>query len=154
MTMKRSVIMAALALTPSLLHAQATSPAQTASHTVLEARATAPAAISAAPAKDSGSSVRVSTGIVAPKLIKKADINAIAGLSEAFIPGDTTVVVSMTVDATGKPTNLAIAQGFGPVVDQEVLKAVSQFRFEPGTLDGQPFALPVRLQVVIEHNSK
>jgi len=152
--MKRSVIMAALALTPSLLHAQATSPAQTASHTVLEARATAPAAISAAPAKDSGGSVRVSTGIVAPKLIKKADINAIAGLSEAFIPGDTTVVVSMTVDATGKPTNLAIAQGFGPVVDQEVLKAVSQFRFEPGTLDGQPFALPVRLQVVIEHNSK
>jgi len=154
MTMKRSVIMAALALTPALLHAQATSPAQTASHTVLEARATAPAAIKTAVPTDAPGSVRVSTGIVAPKLIKKADINAISGLSEAFIPGDVTVVVSMTVDAKGKPTDLAIAQGFGPVVDQEVLNAVSQFRFEPGTLDGQPFALPVRLQVLIQHDSK
>ena len=49
---------------------------------------------------------------------------------------------------------MTIEQGFGPVVDQEVLKAVSQFRFEPGTLDGQPFALPVRLQVVIQHDAK
>ena len=149
--MKRSVIMAALALTPSLLHAQATSPAQTATPSVLSARATAPAPIKTAPAANSGSSVRVSTGVVAPKLIKKSDITAIAGLAEAFIPGDTTVIVSMTVDAAGKPTDLSIAQGFGPVVDQEVLTAVSQFRFEPGTLDGQPFPLPVRLQVVIQH---
>lgn len=152
--MTRSVLLAALALTPSLLHAQAASPAQTATPQVLQARATAPAAIKTATATDSGSSVRISTGVVAPKLIKKSDINAISGLSGAFIPGDATVVVSMTVDATGKPTDLSIAQGYGPVVDQEVLNAVSQFRFQPGTLDGQPFALPVRLEVLIQHNAK
>jgi len=152
--MTRSVFLAALALTPALVHAQATSPAQTATPQVLQARATPPAALKTATAADSGSSVRVSTGVVAPKLIKKADVNAIPGLAEAFIPGDATVVVNMTVDATGKPTDLSIAQGFGPVVDQEVLNAVSQFRFQPGTLDGQPFALPVRLEVLIQHSAK
>jgi len=154
MTMTRSVLLAALALTPTLLHAQAISPAQTAKPNVIQARSFAPAAIKPATAADSGSPVRVSTGIVAPKLIRKSDINAISGLSEAFIPGDTTVVVNMTVDATGKPKDLSIAQGSGPVVDQEVLNAVSQFRFQPGTLDGQPFALPVRLEVLIQHSAK
>lgn len=152
--MTRSVLLAALALSPALVHAQATSPAQTAAPQVLQARATPPAAIKTATVTDSASAVRVSTGVVAPKLIKKADVSAMSGLSDAFIPGDVTVVVSMTVDATGKPTDLSIAQGFGPVVDQEVLTAVSQFRFQPGTLDGQPFALPVRLQVVIQHEAK
>jgi TonB family protein len=152
--MTRSVLLAALALTPTLLHAQAISPTQTANPNVLQARSFAPAAIKPATAADSGSPVRVSTGVVAPKLIKKSDMNAIPGLFETFIPGDVTVVVSMTVDATGKPTDLSIAQGSGPVVDQEVLTAVSQFRFQPGTLDGQPFALPVRLQVVIQHGAR
>ena len=148
--MTRSVLLAALALSTSLISAQAASPAHIAIPNVVLARAVAPAMYDAASAAALGP-LRVSTGVVAPKLIKSAGLPAIAGLSEAFIPGDTTVVVSMTVDAKGKPTNVSIEQGFGPVVDQEVLKAVSNFRFEPGTLDGQPFALPVRLQVVIQH---
>ena len=151
--MTRSVLLAALALSTSLIPAQAASPAHLAIPNVVLARAVAPAVYSAASAAEMGP-IRVSTGVVAPKLIKSAGFPAIAGLSEAFIPGDTTVVVSLTVDAKGKPTNVTIEQGFGPVVDQEVLKAVSQFRFEPGTLDGQPFALPVRLQVVIQHDAK
>ena len=151
--MTRSVLLAALALSTSLIPAQAASPAHIAIPNVVLARAVAPAMYNAASEAALGP-LRVSTGVVAPKLIKSAGLPAIAGLSEAFIPGDTTVVVSLTVDAKGKPTNVAIEQGFGPVVDQEVLKAVSQFRFEPGTLDGQPFALPVRLQVVIQHGTK
>ena len=151
--MTRSVLLAALALSSSLISAQAASPAHLAIPNVVLARAVAPAMYSATASSALGP-IRVSTGVVAPKLIKSAGMPAITGLSETFIPGDTTVVVSLTVDAKGKPTNVSIEQGFGPVVDQEVLKAVSQFRFEPGTLDGQPSALPIRLQVVIQHNAR
>lgn len=146
--MTRSVLLSALFLS-ALIPAQAASPAHVAIPNVLLASAVAP--VAAAEASDP---VRVSTGIIAPKLIKKAQLSAIAGLSEAFIPADASVVVNLTVDAQGKPTNLSIEQGFGPVVDQEVLNAVSQFRFTPGTLDGKPFALPVRLQVLIQHDAK
>ena len=152
--MMRSSILAALALTPVLVHAQAPSPAQTAAPTVLQARYSAPAAIKPASGKDSSASIRVSTGIVAPKLIEKFNLNTIPGLDSAFVPNDVTVVVSMVVDATGKPTNLSIAKGAGPVVDQEVLASVSQYRYQPGTLDGQPYALPVRLEVIIQHGAQ
>jgi TonB family protein len=151
--MTRSVLLAALALSTSLIPAQAASPAHIAIPNVVLARAVSPAVYSAAADAALGP-IRVSTGVVAPKLIKSAGVPAINGISETFIPGSATVVVNLTVDAKGKPTNISIEQGYGPVVDQEVLKAVGNFRFEPGTLDGQPFALPVRLQVVIQHDAK
>jgi TonB family protein len=150
--MTRSVLLASLALSPALLHAQATSPAQTASPNVIQARFSAPAAIKPAAApKDSPSAVRVSTGIVSPKLIKSVDIIPTPGVSAHLVSIDTTVVVTLVVDETGKPSNLAISKSGGAVLDKEVLDAVSQFRYLPGTLDGQRFALPVRLEVLVQH---
>jgi outer membrane biosynthesis protein TonB len=55
----------------------------------------------------------------------------------------------MTVDATGKPSDLKILQSLGPVMDHNVLAAVSQYRFTPGTLDGAPTNVPVNLQVIL-----
>ena len=152
--MKRSIFVATLALTPALLHAQATLPAHTGSQNVLQARAAAPAAIKSAVDKNSTSTVRVSTGVVAPKLIKSVNLTAADGLHAQLLANDATVVVTMTVDASGKPSNLAIAQSANPVVDKQVLEAVSQYRYQPGTLDGVPYELPVRLQVVIQHGAK
>jgi hypothetical protein len=34
-------------------------------------------------------------------------------------------------------------------MDHNVLSAVSQYRFTPGTLDGQPTAIPVNLEVIL-----
>ena len=152
--MTRSVLLAALALTPTLLHAQAISPAQTAKPNVIQARSFAPAAIKPATAADSGSPVRVSTGIVGPKLVKSVDLATTAGTHSRLVANDTTVVVSMVVDETGKPCSLAISKSAGTVIDKEVLDAVSQFRYQPGTLDGQPYALPVRLEVLIQHGAQ
>jgi len=152
--MTRSVFIAALALSPALLHAQATSPGQTASPNVIQARFAAPAAIKSAAPKDSPSAVRVSTGVVGPKLLKSIDLIAAPGIHSRLVANDTTVVVSMVVDETGKPSNLAISKSAGAVIDKEVLDAVSQFRYQPGTLDGQPYALPVRLEVLIQHGAQ
>ncbi len=148
--MKRSIFVATLALTPALLHAQAAQPAHTASKYVLEARAAAPAAIKSVDDKNSPSTLRISTGVVAPKLIKSVNLAGTSGVHQILLANDAMVVVSMTVEANGTTSNLSIAQGTNPIIDKEVLAAVSQYRYEPGTLDGKAYALPVRLQVLIQ----
>ena len=55
----------------------------------------------------------------------------------------------MIVDATGKPSELKIVQSLGPVMDKNVLAAVSRYRFAPGTLDGEPTTVPVNLEVIL-----
>ena len=62
---------------------------------------------------------------------------------------DRKTVVAMIVDATGKPSDLKIVRSLGPVMDKNVLAAVSQYRFTPGTLDGEPTAVPVNLEVTL-----
>jgi TonB family protein len=59
----------------------------------------------------------------------------------------------MTVDPTGKPTNLHIVKAFNAAIDQQVLATVSQFRYKPGTLNGQPTDFPVRLHYTIQNDN-
>ena len=149
----RKVIVATLALTPMLLHAQANSPAKTQSSpasSTLQSKLVQPKELNASEAVASTTSpLRISTGVGAPKLIHTVAIES----DSDWIPGgftfDRKTVVEMTVDATGKPSNLKILQSLGPVMDHNVLAAVSQYRFTPGTLDGAPTAVPVNLQVVL-----
>ena len=150
----RKVIVATLALTPMLLHAQANPPAQpqTSAPTTLQSKLDAKelraseagtgTAITTAP-------VRISTGVSAPKLIHTVDIESTTDLASQSLARDKTVVVAMTVDATGKPSDLTIVQSQSPAMDKNVLRAVSQYRFKPGTLDGAPAAIPVNLEVTL-----
>lgn len=157
--MTRSIFVAALALTPALLHAQATSPAPAAN--TIQARLSAPAAIKTAADKKSDdkktedksvpSTVRVSTGVVAPKLIKSVDLIGSTGIKNQLLANGASVVVTLVVDANGLPTQIALDKGANPIIDKEVLESVAKYRFQPGTLDGQPFALPVRLAVTVQH---
>ena len=57
----------------------------------------------------------------------------------------------MIVHENGKPTDLAIVRSAGTALDKNVLAAVSQYRFKPGTLDKQPTAIPVNLQINLVH---
>ena len=150
----RKVIVATLALTPMLLHAQVNSPAQTQSSpalTTLQSKLVQPKELNASEAvAHSTTPVRVSTGVAAPKLIHTVAIESDADLiPRGFATLDRKTVVEMTVDATGKPSNLKILQSLGPVMDHNVLAAVSQYRFTPGTLDGHPTNIPLNLEVVL-----
>jgi TonB family protein len=152
----RKVIVATLALTPMLLHAQANSPAQTQSSpvsTTLHSKLVQPVELNASEAvAHTTTPVRISTGVGAPKLIHTVAVESDANWIPTGFTFDRKTVVEMTVDATGKPSNLKILQSLGPVMDHNVLAAVSQYRFTPGTLDGAPTAVPVNLQVIL-HNS-
>jgi TonB family protein len=146
----RKAILATLALSPMLLHAQVNSPAKT--QTVLESKVDAPKSM-AAPAKDGvpTTALRVSTGVTAPKLISTAEISSVDALPRTFVSQDKTVVVSMIVHEDGKPSDLAIVRSVGAALDKNVLTAVSQYRFKPGTLDNQPTAVPVNLEITLIH---
>jgi hypothetical protein len=156
----RKVIAATLALTPMLLHAQVNSPAPTQTSrpsTTLQSKLVQPKELNASEA-DHGTAhvapVRISTGVVAPKLISTVQIEA----DSNTIPGgfilERKTVVEMKVDATGKPSDLKIVRTLGPAMDHNVLAAVSQYRFTAGTLDGQPTAVPVNLEIVLRSSER
>jgi TonB family protein len=156
MNFMRKVIVATLALTPMLLHAQANSPAQpqTSAPSTLQSKLE-PKAFRASESDPGAASAttqfRISTGVVAPKLVHTVDVEATSDYDQQSFINDKKVVVAMTVDASGKPSNLKIVESISPRMDKNVLTAVSQYRFKPGTLDGAPTAIPVNLEVTL-HN--
>src|SRR5260370_41774418 len=116
------VAAALLLLSPVMVHAQANTPAQpqAAKAPVLQSSLVQPAGLmlSSASAADrpaiKAGTVRVSTGVVDPKLISSVPIHestiSVAGLTKR----DCAMLVSMVVDETGKPTDLQIIQSAGP----------------------------------------
>ena len=152
----RKAILAALALSPMLLHAQANSPAKTQSSAngpVLQSKVVAPNALVASATTDGTptSPRRVSTGVTAPKLISTVDIASVNSFPRTLANTDKTVVVSMIVHEDGKPSDLAIVRSVGAALDKNVLAAVSQYRFKPGTLDNAPTAVPLNLEITLIH---
>ncbi len=144
-------IVAILALSPAMLYAQANVPAQPSSTPVLLSSLASPAASGSNPdgdARATSTTVRVTSGVVPPTLIGNPSVE----LSPAVPATKQTVVIDLTVDATGKPTNLKIAESSSDrFLDADALNAVSAMRFKPATLDGQPTAVPMRLNYVMQH---
>ena len=156
----RSVIVATLALTPMLLHAQANSPAQTQSpapSSTLQSKLIHPNDLIASEA-DHGTvhvaPLRVSTGVIAPKLISTVQIESDFDSFPRGFTVDRKTLVEMTVDATGKPSEVKVIRSLGPVMDKNVLAAVRQYRFAPGTLDGEPTSIPLSLEVVLRSSNR
>ena len=151
--MKRSIFVATLALTPALLHAQASSPAITSSPAMLQARVTTPMALKASvngADPKTTSAVRISTGIVAPVLLKPVALSTGIGIHPHVVGKDMTVAVDFNVDTDGKTDEISIEGATGDAVDQQIIAAVRQARYQPGTLDGQPYKLPVHMRILVK----
>jgi protein TonB len=69
-----------------------------------------------------------------------------------------TVVVSLTVDATGKPQDVRVSRSLAEGVskklrsialsmDENVVKAVKEYRFEPAELQGKPVPVDTTLEI-------
>jgi TonB family protein len=144
----RILTTALLALTPALLHAQATSPAQPRSQApVLQAKLSSPAGVNASASAAAGtvSAMRIST-VIAPKLIKAVNIESAPDVW-SVVRFQQQVTVALTVDAQGVPTNIKVVKSSDETLDHRVLKAVSEFRFAPGTLNNIPTDFPITLNV-------
>jgi TonB family protein len=139
----RKALLATFILSPVLLHAQASSPAQ---HQLALASTSGIGAVA-----DRGTAInkplRISTGVVAPKLVYSVSVNSDATRPWTDVAANKIVTVGMVVDTEGKPTELKIVRSAGPVVDHNVLEAVSQYRFQPGTVSNQPVSFPLNLEI-------
>ena len=144
--MKRTIV-AILALSPLMMHGQVKSQAQPGSTPTLESSNVQPAAFAGIKSADHSATptvVRVSTGVTAPVLVHSVavDSNHILGGDDAE---NRVVRVAMTIDATGKPTDLKVIQSTDKFTDQAILTAASQYRYKPATLNGT--AVPMEMTV-------
>jgi TonB family protein len=136
----RNALVAVLALAPVLLHAQAS-------------KLVASNALAVAVAPPAAGLSHVSTGVTAPKLIKTVAIQEAYSNFATNRSPQSLVALSFMVDEKGVPTDLKIEQSADAMLDQQVLKAVSQYRYQPGTLDNTPTAVPVMLKVYVRHGN-
>lgn len=72
-----------------------------------------------------------------PKYGKEAEAHHVEGRS----------VLAVVVDATGKPVDIAIIQPLGMGLDEQAVLAVSQWKFRPATLNGEPVRVPINVAV-------
>jgi TonB family protein len=144
------MIAAALILSPVLLHAQVSK--QTAGLS-LEARIDALKMAMPAVAGASASSaiadtamLRVSTGVLAPKVIHSSEI--IYSANELNPTLNNRVVVKVLVDENGVPVNPQVVSSETPQLNQRVIEAVQHYRFQPAQLDQQ--AVPQHINIAFD----
>ena len=73
----------------------------------------------------------------APKYSKEARKKKIAG----------TVLILLIVGPNGQPRDIRVAQSLGYGLDEEAIKAVKKWKFKPATMDGQPVAIQINVEV-------
>jgi protein TonB len=56
-------------------------------------------------------------------------------------------LLSLVVDAQGIPKNVCVLRPAGIGMDDEAVKEVEQYRFQPATMDGGPVAVRIAVQV-------
>jgi hypothetical protein len=144
-------MLAILAISPLMIHAQVKSSAQPQSTPILESSNTQPAAFTGIKADHAAAPTppRVSTGVTPPTLVYSADVDSNHILKGT--PGEDRIIsVNMTVDVSGKPTNLKVVQSSDMYTDGGIVAAVSQYRYKPATLDGAAIPMNVTLNFTIQ----
>jgi TonB family protein len=111
-----------------------------------------PAAANASTSADDATAptpgIRVSTGVIAPMLDKAISIELPNGLAKTFIPMDSLVGLSFTVDTKGQAQDVKVVKSMNPYWDARVVEAIQRSHFRPGKLDNQ--LIPVEMNVTVD----
>ena len=89
---------------------------------------------------------RVGNGVSAPRLLNKVEPTHSEEAREAKVQG--TAVLEIEVWPDGKAHNIRVVRGLGSGLDEEAVKAIEQWEFEPGIKGGEP----VRVAATVEVN--
>jgi TonB family protein len=89
---------------------------------------------------------KVVNGLSAPKAIYNPEPEYTDRARKKKIRGS--VVLSIVVTDEGKVRDARVVAGLAKDLDQQALKAVSTWKFEPATKDGKP--VPVRIKVEVD----
>lgn len=83
--------------------------------------------------------------IKAPKLIHYVEPSFSPKSKEAYVEG--VVKISTVVTTAGNTTKIEVLKGLNAEEDRTAAEAVQQWRFEPGTRNGQPVNVRVRVEI-------
>lgn len=115
----------------------------------LPAQEAKPAPDTKSDAKSNAKSDEVYTAggdVKAPKIIHYVEPDFSPSSQEAYVEG--VVRLSAIVNVEGLPTDLKILSGLNAEEDQTAVEALKQWRFKPGTKNGQA----VRVKITVEIN--
>ena len=88
---------------------------------------------------------RVGDGVTAPAVLSKVDP---AYTEEArFAKYQGTVVVSAEIGTDGLAYNIKAVRGLGLGLDEKAIEAISQWKFKPGSKNGQPVPVMATIEV-------
>jgi TonB family protein len=88
---------------------------------------------------------RMGNGVTAPAVISKVEPEYTEEARLAKYQG--TVVVSTEIGPDGVAQSMKVIRGLGLGLDEQAVKAISQWKFKPGTKDGQPVAVTATIEV-------
>jgi periplasmic protein TonB len=85
-------------------------------------------------------------GVSTPVVVYKVEPKYTEAAKEAKVQG--MVVLNLEVTKEGSADKIAVKEGLAPDLDQNAIEAVRQWRFKPGTKNGEP----VRVKAAVEIN--
>jgi TonB family protein len=88
---------------------------------------------------------RVGGAVLAPKLMHKVEPQYTELARAAKVQGQ--VKLTIVVGPDGRPHRIELMAGLGLGLDEQAVDAVSQWRFQPGTKDGQPVSVAAVIEV-------
>jgi TonB family protein len=92
-----------------------------------------------------GGTQRVGGGVTAPVLLRKQEPEY---SEEARVAKDQgSVLLSVVIGPDGQAANLDLLRSIGFGLDEKAAEAVTQWKFKPGTRDGQPVAVQATIEV-------
>ncbi len=92
-----------------------------------------------------GGVFRVGGGVSPPRVVYQPEIEFSEEARKAKYQG--VCVLSLVVDAQGRPTNIHVTSSLGMGLDEKAIEAARKYRFEPGMKDGHPVAVQIALEV-------
>ncbi|HET9406927.1 MAG TPA: energy transducer TonB [Candidatus Sulfotelmatobacter sp.] len=96
-------------------------------------------------ASTTGAVLKVGNGVTSPRIIGQHEPDFSTAAREAKYQGGMTLL--LTVDSSGVPTNIRIARPIGYGLDEQAVRAVEHWQFEPAKKDGQPVAVEIAVEV-------
>jgi TonB family protein len=88
---------------------------------------------------------KVGPGITAPSLLSKREPEYTQDARAGGVQGTTALAVDIGPDGVAR--NFEVIRSLEPGLDQKAIEAVQQWRFNPGTKDGQPVTVRATIEV-------